>query len=313
MTCPFRFPISPPSHGHWHLTYNTVGQVLRRTGTTSYLHGGLKNQTRQTNSSQNTTATRTYDAFGNVTSSSGTWNGPFGNAGSFGYQEDATGLKLLGHRYYDSSLGRFITRDPIKDGRNWYAYCGNDPVNGSDPSGLAGPEKLDTKELQSLESALQLILKSRRKSIVDTIRRILKAKRLKKVKNLRVGGKPALGQTVTIKRGATLETFMYLEESILLSQIILAGLLVHEGTHAQEGWDDGLSNDDHEILAYEAEIEFYNWVISTYGKDSWQGQQATLARTIARQNQQRYKDNKKGKKGGSSSLIGPTKWGWMVR
>jgi RHS repeat-associated protein len=63
--------------------------------------------------------------------SAGTWNG-----GAFGYQEDATGLKLLGHRYYDSSLGRFITRDPIKDGRNWYAYCGNDPVNGVDPSGL---------------------------------------------------------------------------------------------------------------------------------------------------------------------------------
>jgi RHS repeat-associated protein len=119
------------------LTYNTVGQVSeKRAGTTSYLHGGLKNQSRQTNSSQTTTATRTYDAFGNVTSSSGTWNGPFGNAGAFGYQEDATGLKLLGHRYYDSSLGRFITRDPIKDGRNWYAYCGNDPVKGVDPRGL---------------------------------------------------------------------------------------------------------------------------------------------------------------------------------
>jgi RHS repeat-associated protein len=123
--------------------FYTPGVSEKRAGTTSYLHGGLKNQTRQTNSSQTTTATRTYDAFGNVTSSSGTWNGPFGNAGSFGYQEDATGLKLLGHRYYDSSLGRFITRDPIKDGRNWYAYCGNDPVNGVDPSGLSICSVLD--------------------------------------------------------------------------------------------------------------------------------------------------------------------------
>jgi RHS repeat-associated protein len=138
--------------------FYTPGVSERRAGTTSYLHGGLKNQTRQTNSSQTTTATRTYDAFGNVTSSSGTWNGPFGfgmsrldcpiarlveplsagpwNAGAFGYQEDATGLKLLGHRYYDSSLGRFITRDPIKNGQNWYTYSGSDPINAVDPSGL---------------------------------------------------------------------------------------------------------------------------------------------------------------------------------
>jgi RHS repeat-associated protein len=116
--------------------FYTPGISEKRAGVTSYLHGGLKNQTRQTNSSQTTTATRTYDAFGNVTSSSGTWNGPFGNGGAFGYQEDATGLKLLGHRYYDSSIGRFLTRDPIKDGRNWYAYCGGDPVNGADPEGL---------------------------------------------------------------------------------------------------------------------------------------------------------------------------------
>jgi RHS repeat-associated protein len=96
---------------------------------------------------------RTYDAFGNVVSSSGTWNGPFGNGGAFGYQEDATGLKLLGHRYYDSSIGRFLTRDPIKDGRNWYAYCGNDPVNRADPSGLV-PRPLNDEERAYVDQAI---------------------------------------------------------------------------------------------------------------------------------------------------------------
>ena len=51
-------------------------------------------------------------------------------------RKDETGLQLLGHRYYDSSTGRFITRDPIKDGRNWYGYCDNNPVNAIDADGL---------------------------------------------------------------------------------------------------------------------------------------------------------------------------------
>ncbi len=42
----------------------------------------------------------------------------------------------MGHRYYDSDTGRFLTRDPIKDGRNWYSYCENNPVSGLDPDGL---------------------------------------------------------------------------------------------------------------------------------------------------------------------------------
>jgi RHS repeat-associated protein len=55
----------------------------------------------------------------------------------FGYQrDDESDYKLLGSRYYDPEIGRFLTRDPIKDGRNWYAYCQSDPVSSSDPSGL---------------------------------------------------------------------------------------------------------------------------------------------------------------------------------
>ena len=44
----------------------------------------------------------------------------------------------LGYRYYDASTGRFLSRDPIRDGDNWYAYCDNDPVNAVDPTGLDG-------------------------------------------------------------------------------------------------------------------------------------------------------------------------------
>jgi RHS repeat-associated protein len=88
---------------------------------------------------QTTAAARQYDAFGNVVASFDVFKGPFGFAGNWGYQSDAdSGLQLLGHRYYDPSTGRFLTRDPIKDGRNWYAYCENNPLKGVDPEGYWG-------------------------------------------------------------------------------------------------------------------------------------------------------------------------------
>ena len=114
----------------------TPGVSERRNGVSTFLNAGLKDAAKQTDISGNVTATRKYDAYGMVIGSTGTWKGPFGYSGSAGYQEDETGLQLLGHRYYDSSTGRFITRDPIKDGRNWYAYCDNNPVNAVDATGL---------------------------------------------------------------------------------------------------------------------------------------------------------------------------------
>jgi RHS repeat-associated protein len=47
-----------------------------------------------------------------------------------------SGLYLMGHRHYDSSLGRFLSRDPIgfAGGMNLYSY-GNSPVTTVDPMG----------------------------------------------------------------------------------------------------------------------------------------------------------------------------------
>ena len=59
---------------------------------------------------------------------------PYGYCGE--YLDSESGLIYLRNRYYDPSTGRFITEDPVKDGLNWYAYCGNNPVNMVDPSGL---------------------------------------------------------------------------------------------------------------------------------------------------------------------------------
>ena len=51
------------------------------------------------------------------------------------YDEDS-GQYYMNARYYDPGKARFITEDPIRDGYNWYAYCGNDPINRIDPTGL---------------------------------------------------------------------------------------------------------------------------------------------------------------------------------
>lgn len=59
------------------------------------------------------------------------------NANEEGYQSETdSGLMLLGYRYYDPSVGRFLTRDPSKVGRSWHAYCGQRPTKSFDPSGL---------------------------------------------------------------------------------------------------------------------------------------------------------------------------------
>ncbi len=116
----------------------TPGVSEVRSGTTTFSHSGLKSMGAQTDAGATPAvlATRTYDAFGATQSSSGTWQGAFGYAGAFGYQEEGSTLNLLGHRYYDASLGRFLTRDPIGDGSNRYAYCDNSPLVFTDPSGL---------------------------------------------------------------------------------------------------------------------------------------------------------------------------------
>jgi len=52
--------------------------------------------------------------------------------------EGETGLYYYRARYYDPSLGRFLSEDPIglAGGINLYAYVGGNPVNWVDPTGL---------------------------------------------------------------------------------------------------------------------------------------------------------------------------------
>jgi RHS repeat-associated protein len=53
--------------------------------------------------------------------------------------ENGGGWYWLSVRSYDPTLERFIQPDPSEqDGTRSYVYCGDDPLDCSDPSGLAG-------------------------------------------------------------------------------------------------------------------------------------------------------------------------------
>ena len=80
-----------------------------------------------------------YDSFGNPQTSQTDDN--LINYSSYGQQERATnttGLILMGARVYNPETNQFTSKDPIKGGNeNSYTYP-NDPINGSDFSGLNG-------------------------------------------------------------------------------------------------------------------------------------------------------------------------------
>ena len=102
---------------------------------TLYLYNGHGDVTGTTNKDGNIKKTYDYDAFGNEISPDSSDTNPFRYCGE--YYDSETESIYLRARYYNMSTGRFISEDPIKDGLNWYAYCGGNPVMFVDPWGLA--------------------------------------------------------------------------------------------------------------------------------------------------------------------------------
>lgn len=84
-----------------------------------------------------------YDEFGNVSANSvENVPQPFKFVGQYGVMTEPNGFLFMRARYYDPSVGRFISEDPIGfegGDTNLCAYVGNQPVNRIDPSGLFGP------------------------------------------------------------------------------------------------------------------------------------------------------------------------------
>jgi len=110
----------------------------RRSGATYYhLYDQLGSTRKLLDSSQATTDSYSYYAFGEVRTSSGSTPNPFKFVGRLGYYDDPnTEFDHLRARYYAPVYGRFLSADPVERWAGGYQYALNSPAGGADPSGL---------------------------------------------------------------------------------------------------------------------------------------------------------------------------------
>ncbi|MGI8809508.1 MAG: RHS repeat-associated core domain-containing protein [Acidimicrobiales bacterium] len=145
-----------PASSSTRYIYGPGGLPIERvssTGQVTYYHQDQLGSTRVlTDGGGNVTATSTFDAYGTMVGSTGASSSqPFGFAGQ--YTDAETGFVYLRARYYDPATGQFLTRDPIEAvTREPYGYVGGNPLNATDPSGLAcafsnGDQCLDLGDL----------------------------------------------------------------------------------------------------------------------------------------------------------------------
>ncbi len=122
------------------LLQNGVGTYtpgVSRQGTvgSAYFVADALGSTRGTQATIHSVNEPSYDAFGETLTRSGSTATPVQFAGTSGYA--ATGLLLLGRRFYVASIGRFLSSDPAQAGSNWYAYCDDNLLVRLDAAGRA--------------------------------------------------------------------------------------------------------------------------------------------------------------------------------
>ena len=104
-----------------------------------------------------------YDAFGQVVAS-GTKKDDFTHQFSTKQLDSESGLHYYGYRYYDSSTGSWINRDPIAErgGLNIYGFIGNNSINQIDILGNAPGDQHQTLAAATSSAAKYLAGETKR-------------------------------------------------------------------------------------------------------------------------------------------------------
>ena len=130
-----------------HFKYDSLGaESVNYNGTEYYYAKNAQGDiTGIVNTSGTIVVEYTYDAWGNILSTTGSMAATLGAINPFRYRgyvyDTETGLYYLQTRYYNPAMGRFICADSYAStgvsllGCNMFAYCNNDPINAIDPSG----------------------------------------------------------------------------------------------------------------------------------------------------------------------------------
>ena len=116
--------------------------VSKGSNTFFYHQDGLGTVTDLTDSAGATAKSYSYDTYENIVDQTGTLDQSYTYTGR--EFDPESGLFYYRARYYDATTGRFLQKDPIglTGGINSYRYVINNPVNLTDPFGLA-PSFLD--------------------------------------------------------------------------------------------------------------------------------------------------------------------------
>ena len=129
-------------------TYDSVGHpvtVSSDDGTYYYVTNLQGDVTAILNASGSAVVQYTYDAWGNILSTTGSLSSTLGEVNPLRYRgyvyDTESGLYYLQSRYYDPELGRFVNSDIFATtgkgllGNNMFAYCNNCPIILSDCDG----------------------------------------------------------------------------------------------------------------------------------------------------------------------------------
>lgn len=137
------------SDSSFHFTYDAVGPMSMTFCGAEYFY--LKNAqgdvTGLVDSSGTQVVAYTYDAWGNILSTTGSMADSLGYTNPLRYRgyfyDTETGLYYVSSRYYNPGIGRFINTDDVDllgingdfASLNLFAYCGNNPVSREDTNG----------------------------------------------------------------------------------------------------------------------------------------------------------------------------------